>query len=345
MAFTVADAEQLIQVIRDHPEWRDRVRLEILGPDFLAIPAMMARVQEDLLFLANETRDARQRLGIIDERLASHDARFDSIDRRFDSVDARLVRLQERQANTEAWQGRSDEWQARVDAWQGHVDGWRDRVDARLARMEDWQARSEAWQAGVEAWQARSEAWQAGVEAWQARSEAWQAGVEAWQTRVEAWQTRVEDWQTRADERFNRIEGELGNLSGREYEHSYDAVQRLAARFRRPVRVTVGDIEELLDARDEGRISPLEFDQARRADIFVRARRGKGHDAPVVYAVVEISRALDASDVARAAERAEILRKAGLDAEAFAGGEYANPGAIALADARGVTLWTERDPA
>ena len=46
MSFTVSDLRDLIQLLREHPEWRDAVRQEILNDDFRAMPRALRELAE-----------------------------------------------------------------------------------------------------------------------------------------------------------------------------------------------------------------------------------------------------------------------------------------------------------
>lgn len=41
MAFSVGDYRDLLQLLRDHPEWRAELRREILDEQFLLLPALV----------------------------------------------------------------------------------------------------------------------------------------------------------------------------------------------------------------------------------------------------------------------------------------------------------------
>jgi hypothetical protein len=82
-------------------------------------------------------------------------------------------------------------------------------------------------------------------------------------------------------------------------------------------------------------VSATEWDQLGSLDFLVRARKGIGTEVLIAY---EVSNLVDANDVRRAAERAALIRRAGLEAEAYAGGQVATPEVAALAAELGVTL-------
>lgn len=74
--------QQFLQALRDHPEWREEIRKEILGEELLRLPvefrAFVVRQEE----FNDEMREFRQ------EALE----RFEQIDHRFDNIDRRLDR-------------------------------------------------------------------------------------------------------------------------------------------------------------------------------------------------------------------------------------------------------------
>jgi hypothetical protein len=46
MAFVVSDVEQFLEVLRAHPEWRSRVRTEIVGEELLSLPELVRDLVE-----------------------------------------------------------------------------------------------------------------------------------------------------------------------------------------------------------------------------------------------------------------------------------------------------------
>jgi hypothetical protein len=217
MAMTVRDVEDFVQVLRDHPEWRERVRQEVLGEEILGLPARLAAVERQLELLTIEVRqlsaEVREMKRVIEV-------------------------LGERQAN---------------------------------------------------------------------------------------------------------MNGRLGNVEGQLFELGFHAVNRMTLLYRKPVELTLADLDEVLDARDAGVISQHEFRRLQAADFVFRARDGKGADAPVVYPVLEVSRTVDLGDVQRAQDRAEILGRTGLAAIPVVGGRSITAEAREFAEKAGVAMVIDRD--
>ena len=78
-----------------------------------------------------------------------------------------------------------------------------------------------------------------------------------------------------------------------------------------------------------------EAEQVRLADLVARGRRRE--DASVIYLVVEVSWGVGVDDVRRAAERAELLSRAGVQTVAVVAGSWIGPDAAEMA--RGSGVW------
>ncbi|HEX6030153.1 MAG TPA: hypothetical protein VFY90_01900, partial [Tepidiformaceae bacterium] len=48
MAFTVRDYQDLIRLLREHPEWRAELRREILDEEFLQLPELVRQNSSDI---------------------------------------------------------------------------------------------------------------------------------------------------------------------------------------------------------------------------------------------------------------------------------------------------------
>ena len=307
MSFTDADLPGFLELLRQHPEWRDAVRYELAG-DWLRRAESVARKADqweievnarfdkieavldaaiDEMRRANELSAARfvemmerfaksdELFAAINERFIEVDKRFDAVDERFDAVDKRFNAVNER-----------------FDAVDKRFDGMDQRFDGIDHRLDKMDVRFD--------------------------------GI---------------------DRRLDNLTGRMGNVEGGQYEDRYHAVSHLADRFGRLAVVSLGDVSEVLHAREAGVISGQEFKTLASLDFLLRGRDGKGPDALIVYVALEVSMTVAASDIRRAAERAAVLRKAGLDARAFVGGRSMPSQLRALADELAVTLLLDQDEA
>jgi hypothetical protein len=140
--------------------------------------------------------------------------------------------------------------------------------------------------------------------------------------------------------RFNRIESKLGRLDGRMAEFEWD--RKFAGRFGRIVRRSrlrmPNDLVMFEDAHEDGRITDEEADAVRLLDLIIEGIKGKGAEARRVLLAVEISTRIEENDIARAIERAAILRKVGYDAVPVVGGSELEATVRDAAAERGVEV-------
>ncbi|MFN0093632.1 MAG: hypothetical protein ACKVVT_02505 [Dehalococcoidia bacterium] len=142
--------------------------------------------------------------------------------------------------------------------------------------------------------------------------------------------------------RLDHIDGRLANLEGWRYEMKFNVISHLWDMVRKPVRVAVYDIDAVIDARDAGKLSDDDWQQLRAVDGVYLARLGRGENARQVYVTVEISKVVDRRDIERAADRAAILRRCGLDTLAAAAGSQVTLGGRQMATERQVHLLVDR---
>ncbi len=321
MSFTDADLPGFLELLRQHPEWRDAVRYELAG-DWLRRAESVARKADqweievnarfdkieavldaaiDEMRRANELSAVRfvemmERFAKSDELFAAINERFIEVDKRFDAVDERFDAVDER---FDAVDKRFDGMDQRFDGMDQRFDGMDRRFDGMDQRFD---------------------------------------GIDH---RLDKMDIRFD----RIDGRLDNLTGRMGNVEGGQYEDRYHAVSHLADRFGRLAVVSLGDVSEVLHAREADVISGQEFKTLASLDFLLRGRDGKGPDALIVYVALEVSMTVAASDIRRAAERAAVLRKAGLDARAFVGGRSMPSQLRPLADELAVTLLLDQDEA
>ena len=113
---TINTMQDLTRLLREHPEWRDELRRELLTDELLELPQRFA------------------------EYTASTDQRLDSIERRLDDIDRRLDALTEQVAglirHAEATDRRLDDIDRRLDALTEQVAGLIRHAEATNMRLE-----------------------------------------------------------------------------------------------------------------------------------------------------------------------------------------------------------------
>ena len=162
---------------------------------------------------------------------------------------------------------------------------------------------------------------------------------------------RLAEFQRRTDERFaelaeaqRRTDEQVAEMRGTLLEVDYRAKVGaiFGGRLRKPKAVDPGDLWDLL----RGRLDELEIRQVVTSDLIVRGQllppQAQGESD--LWMTVEVSSVIDRNDVARAADRAELLRKAGLPAIPVAAGKRLTQGASLLAAQLRVVLVKNGNP-
>jgi hypothetical protein len=140
---------------------------------------------------------------------------------------------------------------------------------------------------------------------------------------------RFEEAQQRNEDRFADIRGELLEIR---YRNRIGAI--FGSRLRKPRVVDGGDIWDMF----RGRLDEAEIRRIVAADLIVRGGLLPAQGEGELWLVVEVSGVIDRNDVARAAERAALLRKAGLLVVPVAAGERLTQGAATLSSEFGVAI-------
>ncbi|MER3401080.1 MAG: hypothetical protein C4313_08135, partial [Thermoflexus sp.] len=142
--------------------------------------------------------------------------------------------------------------------------------------------------------------------------------------------------QRRTDQRVSDLDGLVrGMIHEDRYRTRPHRYRRLVAA---PAVLSPEEREALLrEAEETGRLAPEEAEALGEADVIVRGQRREGEGE--VYVVVEVSAVIATEDVARAAARAGLLRKARPQAEVMAAvaGPEIHP--LARAAARDQGVW------
>ncbi len=138
-----------------------------------------------------------------------------------------------------------------------------------------------------------------------------------------------------------RQDTDFGKLKGPQMEQRYqDRSAYFEHLIARPYPLSSRELADWLRERvAEGRLEPAEAQRVLRVDIVFRG----GDPADPEYLAVEVSWAVDQSDVRRAADRAALLRKTGVRVMAAVAGQRIEPEAVALAERTGVARVIEEE--
>jgi len=274
---------------------QDLTRLLLERPEWLSEVRRIV-LTDELLALPRELAEAQRRT---DERFAE----LAEAQRR---TDERFAELAEAQRRTDE---RLAEFQRRTDERFAELAEAQRRTDERLA---EFQRRTDERFAELAEAQRRTD-------------------------------ERLAEFERRTDERFAELAQaisrlaatvergmqEIGEVRGRlleiEYRNKVGAI--FGGRLRKPQVVDAGDLWDLLRER----LDEADIRQVVAADLIVRGRLLPPQGEGELWLVVEVSSVIDRNDVVRAAQRAELLRKASLPVVPVAAGRRLTQGAAALA--------------
>ena len=316
------DFGDILSAMEQDPALRDAMRNHVLGEEFLQLPAI-ARRQEELITLAIERqmelaatlRDVAEQIS--GYALVSSRVITTTVERQ-DRIDADIVELKAAQARLEASVQGLLESQARMESDIAELKAGQGRMEVRQGRMETDISELKAGQARMEVRQDRMEARQDRMETDISELKVGQARMEARQDRMEARQDRMETDISELKAGQARMEGQLGNLTGTDYERKVaKRVSRAARRYmglqqsRVVYGITVPDDNRIADllrqATETGAITDEQADELERVDLILA---GAFSDDEPAYAVAEVSLTIDEHDVDRANIRAGILQDA-----------------------------------
>ncbi len=153
MAFTVSDFEDLLRILNENPEWRERLRQAILPPEMVGMPNTLNQLTEMARDLLEAHRRGEERITQIEEavaRLVEAQRRTDETvaqlveaQRRTDETVAQLVEAQRRIDETVAQlveaQRRGEERLNQLSEIVGDLVQTMREVIRRLERLESWQ--------------------------------------------------------------------------------------------------------------------------------------------------------------------------------------------------------------
>jgi chromosome segregation ATPase len=143
MAFTVEDLTDLIAILEQRPEWRERLRQILLTKELLELPQLVeriARAVDRLVQEAEENRQWRQQATQWMEDMTQW--RQWATQELEENRQWRQWATQELEENrqwrqrTEKWMEDMTQWRQRTEQWMEDMTQWRGRVDNDLAYLK-----------------------------------------------------------------------------------------------------------------------------------------------------------------------------------------------------------------
>ena len=127
MAFTVTDYSDFIKLLREHPEWREELRREILDDEFLKLPEYVKQNSVDIkalqVVVAQNSADIRDLRAVVERLVAETTESRDASEARFNRIERHLADLRGSAAETK---------------WREHAPG---RFGQRLRKLRVVQPR------------------------------------------------------------------------------------------------------------------------------------------------------------------------------------------------------------
>ena len=361
MAFTINDLQDLTRLLRERPEWLSEVQRIVLTDELLAMPRELAELRRDTDKRFAELAEALRQLTLrFEEAQRRNDERFAELAEAQRRNDERLAELAEFQRRAEV---RFAELTEAIKQLTARFEEAQWRNDERFAELAEFQRRAEVrfaelteaikqLTARFEEAQRRNDERFAELAEFQRRAEVRFAELtEA----IKQLTARFEEAQRRNDERFaelaeairqlalrfdeyrQRTDDPIADMRGKllEIEYRNKAGAIFGGRLRRPQVFDAGELWELLKERQ---LDESEIQQVVAADLIIRGKLYPPYSDRELWLVVEISSVIDRNDVARAARRAALLRKAGLLSLPVAAGQRLTQGAADLSEQLRVVL-------
>jgi phage shock protein A len=320
MAFTVEDFEDMLRILERNPEWQERMRRAILSRELLELPERLLSLVQQLI--ESDARNSAQ-IAELTRTVQRHDEAIATLIQtvqRHDEAIATLIQTVQRH----------NEILLRHDELIAELIQTVQRHDALIAELIQTVQRQGEQIAELTRTVQRHDALIAElIQTVQRHDEQIAELVQVVRELAEA-QRRAE---ARLERLENRLEGEIGRQSGERYER--EVVASAPVFFYGGQGGGLGNpmvqdqLRQWLQPLFEQGVEISHLANPFRADIIW----WKGDRVMVVEVGIEVSR----DDVKRAAARAELLRRAGVNATpAVIGEEWGLPDVQALAQQEGV---------
>jgi hypothetical protein len=327
MAFTVEDFEDMLRILERNPEWQERMRRAILSRELLELPERLLSLVQQLI--ESDARNSAQ-IAELTRTVQRHDEAIATLIQTVQRHNEILLRHDELIAELIQTVQRHNEILLRHDELIAELIQTVQRHDALIAELIQTVQRQGEQIAELTRTVQRHDALIAElIQTVQRHDEQIAELVQVVRELAEA-QRRAE---ARLERLENRLEGEIGSQSGERYER--EVVASAPVFFYGGQGGGLGNpmvqdqLRQWLQPLFEQGVEISHLANPFRADIIW----WKGDRVMVVEVGIKVSR----DDVKRAAARAELLRRAGVNATpAVIGEEWGLPDVQALAQQEGV---------
>lgn len=163
MAFTVRDYRDLLQLLAEHPDWREELRRALLSDDFLALPQIvrelaeaqkrseerLTRLEQTVAELAEAQKRTEQQIRELIEIQKQHAERLANVEERLTNVEGRLTNVEENLEKLTTRVDRMDIRLAKVDGrtleleYERKAGGFFGRIisNPQVVNLGEWQDR------------------------------------------------------------------------------------------------------------------------------------------------------------------------------------------------------------
>ena len=363
---TVNDFVDILRIIREQPEWGDALRSALLSKEVLELPQRLAefaeafntrldRLEGDVTGLKGDVAELKAGQARLEgdvtglkgdvAELKTGQARLEGD---VTGLKGDVAELKTGQARLEGDVTGLKGDVAELKTGQARLEGDVTGLKGDVAELKAGQARLEGDVSELKAGQARLEGDVSELKAGQARLEKDVSELKVGHARLEGDVSELKSDVAELKVGQGRLEGAVGNLRGAAYEQK--VANNIATIVRRPlgirrVRLVKGHgatdamtFHDLMDAaEDRGIITGQERVEAGSADLVIRGERHP--DQSTIYVAVEISVTAADSDINRAADRSDLLRRAtGRESESAIVSAHIDLDRQRLAEEKNVTL-------
>ncbi len=341
-SFTVQDFRDLMDVLYQHPEWREELRRVVLTDQLLGLPDLVQQLAEAQWHAEARLARLEETVAQLAEAQRETEAQVAQLAVAQRETEARLARLEETVAQLLEAHQRAEARLARLEETVAQLLEAHQQAEARLARLEETVAQLAEAQRETEAQVAQLAVAQREAEARLARLEETAAQLQqtVWELSLAVGRLsdRVEtlvDVQKHMLEDLGKLKGDMMEIRYRDKAPAYFG----SPLFRRVRAVPDHQVADWLeDAIERGEATWDDRKAVMSADLVVRGILPDGEEA---YLLVEISWGIGVEDVERAVKRAAVLRKTGRRVIPTVVGHWITEDARAMAESYRVVQITD----
>jgi cell division protein FtsB len=138
MPFELRDFQDLVRLLREHPDWREELRALLLTQELLTLPGFVRELAAGQERLIETVAQLTVRLDQLTARMDQLTARMDQLTARMDQLTARMDQLTARMDQLAARMDQLTETVAQLAEEQRRLTGGQQRFEVQMAEMRGW---------------------------------------------------------------------------------------------------------------------------------------------------------------------------------------------------------------